>query len=170
MAGKKKTMKGGDPTKTSFDQTGNQRNSLQNFQENNSPTTLKQSLNGIRKTNSNYNEKIREIANKTFDLLSSKFDLAIKFLDTIGRNRKLKKDINKLLVNNAVYEDKNLATNIGILYNLWTELIDEHSKSFTNAYKKEFEEQKSIIEEKKQNYSQKMFDIQPYVRYVNYHK
>jgi hypothetical protein len=146
-----------------FQQTGLQQNSSQQFKVNNSPKELKQSLNNTQKGYINH-EKIREIANKTFDLLSHKFDLAIKFLDTIGNSKRIKKGYNNSLVNNAVYENKDLAKNIRILYDLWIELLNKYSTSFKNA--NELQNQASIIEVKKQEYSQKMLEKQKYVNYI----
>ena len=105
--------------------------------------------------------------NQIFKLLSRKFDLAIEFLDKIGNSR-IKKGYNNSLVNNAVYENKDLAKNIRILYDLWIEFTkwnSKYSSSFKNADKSELQNQASIIEDKKQEYSQKMFEKQKYVNY-----
>lgn len=151
-----------------FQQTGLQQNSSQQFQVNNSPNKLKQSLKNTQNGYTNH-EKIRKIANQIFELLSRKFDLAIEFLDTIGNSR-IKKGYNNSLVNNAVYENKDLAKNIRILYDLWIEFTkwnSKYSSSFKNADKSKLEKQASIIEDKKQEYSQKMYEKQ---KYVNYHQ
>jgi hypothetical protein len=150
-----------------FQQTGLQQNSSQQFQVNNRPNKLKQSLKNTQNGYTNH-EKIREIANQIFELLSRKFDLAIEFLDTIGNSR-IKKGYNNSLVNNAVYENKDLAKNIRILYDLWIEFTKWNSKylsSFTNADKSKLENQATIIEDKKQVYSQKMLEKQKYVNYT----
>jgi len=150
-------------------QTGLQQNSLKEFQVNNHPNKLKQSLINSQKGYINQ-EKIREIANQIFELLSHKFDLAIKFLDTIGKNdRRIKKGINNSLVNNAVYENKDLAKNIRILYDLWLEFTNWNSKylwAFRDNDKLKLQDQASIIEDKMQVYSQKMLEKQKYVNYI----
>ena len=150
-----------------FQQTGLQQNSSQQFQVNNSPNKLKQSLKNTQNGYTNH-EKIRKIANQIFELLSRKFDLAIEFLDTIGNSR-IKKGYNNSLVNNAVYENKDLAKNIRILYDLWVEFTKSDSKYlwvFQDKDKLKLEKQASIIEDKKQKYSQKMYEKQKYVNYT----
>ena len=144
------------PNQTGLQQIGrNQTNSLQN----NSPNKLKNSLTTARELFDieNKKQKIQKIADETFKLLSHKFDLAIKFLDTIG-NRRIKKGRNNSLVNNAVYENKDLAKNIKKLYDLWVELIAKYSSYIDDKAK-------LIIEDKKQEYSQIMFEKQKYVNY-----
>ena len=114
--------------------------------------------------------QIIKIANQIFELLSRKFDLAIEFLDTIGNMKRITKRMNNSLVNNAVYENKDLAKNIRILYDLWVEFTKSDSKYlwvFQDKYKLKLEKQASIIEDKKQKYSQKMYEKQ---KYVNYHQ
>jgi len=93
------------------DQTGPNQNSSQHFQVNNRPNFLESR---ISQTNLN-KEEIIKIANQIFELLSHKFDLAIEFLDTIGNMKRITKRMNNSLVNNAVYENKDLAKNIRIL-------------------------------------------------------
>lgn len=141
-------------------QIGRNQNNSQQFQVNNRPNKLKNSLTTAARELfdiENKKQKIQKIADETFKLLSHKFDLAIKFLDTIG-NRRIKKGRNNSLVNNAVYENKDLAKNIKKLYDLWVELINKYSSYIDNTAK-------LIIEDKKQEYSQKMFEKQKYVNY-----
>ena len=57
-----------------------------------------------------------------------------------------------------MYENKDLAKNIKKLYDLWVELINKYSSYIDD-------EAKSIIEDKKQIYSQIMFEKQKYVNY-----
>jgi len=92
----------------------------------------------------------------------NKFDLAIKFLDTLGNKKKITKHMNNLLVNNAVNENKDLAKNIHILYDLWIHSTDKYSFIYEVPEKIKLEE----IEDKKQEYSQKMLEKQKYVNYI----
>jgi hypothetical protein len=89
-------------------------------------------------------------------------------LDTIGKNgKKIKKGINNFLVNNAVYENKDLAKNIRILYDLWLEFTNSNKYlwAFTENDILKLQEQALIIDDKKENYSQKMLEKQKYVNY-----
>jgi len=145
-------------------QTGPQQNSLQQFQVNNSPKKLE---NRISQTDTN-KEQIKKIADETFELLSRKFDLAIEFLNTIGNNKRITKGMNYSLVNNAVYENKDLAKNIKKLCDLWANFTKWNSKylwAFNDNNKLKLEEQARIIEDKKQKYSQKILEKQKYVIY-----
>jgi len=74
--------------------------------------------------------------------------------------------MNNLLVNNAVNENKDLAKNIHILYDLWIHSTDKYSFIYEVPEKIKLEEKKSEIEDKKQEYSQKMLEKQKYVNYI----
>ena len=76
--------------------------------------------------------------------------------------------MSNFLVNNAVNENKDLAKNIRILYDLWVKLTNQYSRIYANQEKGELEKQASIIEDKKQEYSQEMFEKQKYVNYNQY--
>jgi hypothetical protein len=154
-----------NPPQNNFQQTGLQQNSSQQFQVNNRPKKLIQSLNNAQKVHKNP-EEIQYIANQIFELLNHKFDLAIKFLDTIGNSKRIEKGINNSLVNNAVVENKDLAKNIHILYDLWIELLNKYSTYLKPANKLELQKKASIIEDKKEEYSQKILEKQKYVIYT----
>jgi len=76
--------------------------------------------------------------------------------------------MNNSLVNNAVYENKDLAKNIRILYDLWVEFTKSDSKylsSFTNEDKSKLQYQKSYIDDKKGLYSKIILEKQKHVNY-----
>jgi hypothetical protein len=144
-------------------QPGLQQNSSQQFQVNNSPKKLE---NRISQTGNR--EKIIKIADETFELLSRKFDLAIEFLNTIRNSKKITKGMNNSLVNNAVYENKDLAKNIKKLYDLWVNFTKWDSKylwAFNDNNTSKLKRQAQIIEDKMQSYSQKILENQKYVNY-----
>jgi hypothetical protein len=151
--------------KNNSQQLKSQQNNSQQFKVNNHPKKLE---NRISQANLN-KEEIIKIANQIFELLSRKFDLAIEFLDTIGNKKRITKRMNNSLVNNAVYENKDLAKNIKKLYDLWVNFTKWDSKYlwvFQDKDKLKLEKQASIIEDKKQKYSQKMYEKQIYVNYT----
>ena len=76
--------------------------------------------------------------------------------------------MNNSLVNNAVYENKDLAKNIKKLYDLWvnfTKWDSKYLRAFNDNNTSKLKRQAQIIEDKMQRYSQKILEKQKYVNY-----
>jgi len=147
-------------------QNNSQSQTHQQFRINNRSKELENQIKDINNQGFKNRDKIKEKLNEIFVLLLAKFNLAIQFLDTLGNQKRITKHMNNSLVNNAVYENKDLAKNIRSLYDLWVKSTNKYSYIYSPNEKSKLEEQESLIEEKKQEYSQKMFEKQKYVNYI----